>query len=273
LHPPRAAVRPRRAVPARSHARARPPPVRRAGARPSRGAAQPRRARRARVARRGAPVPAARAVRSARRRHPIAASSPPRARSRRRVRRRARRRRQRGGSLSGPWPSRDRPALVRAPPATRRAPRDGLARPRQLRGEPATLPLALGALARERGRRGRELFVAGEERALVVAQPDLVALAEQMRALGLDARGACLRERDARARRLLLGDTGGVGVLARAARPRGGLRVDAAPAFAQGRQLRGERRERRAGPLALGGDRREARLERGHALADARFGG
>ena len=94
-----------------------------------------------------------------------------------------------------------------------------------------------------------------------------------MRALGLDARGTCLRERDARARRVLLGDTGGVGELARASRPRGGFRVDTASAFAQGRELRGEGRERRAGPLAFGGDRREARLERGHALADARLGG
>src|SRR5439155_642584 len=133
--------------------------------------------------------------------------------------------------------------------------RDGIARPLQLRGDPATLPLALGALARERGRRGRELFVAGEERALLVAQPDLVALAEQMRALGLDARGTCLRERDARARRLLLGDTGGVGELARASRPRGGFRVDTASAFAQGRELPGEGRERRAGAARHGSSR------------------
>ena len=61
------------------------------------------------------------------------------------------------------------------------------------------LALARRALRRERPGERRELLVARQERVVLVTEPDLVALAEEMRALHLDARGLGFGERDARA--------------------------------------------------------------------------
>jgi len=67
--------------------------------------------------------------------------------------------------------------------------RDLRARAREIRGDAASFALAFAPLLREL-RRGRgELLVAPEQRPLLVAKAQLVALAVEMRALGLDAGG------------------------------------------------------------------------------------
>jgi len=88
-----------------------------------------------------------------------------------------------------------------------------------------------------------------------------------MRPLGLHPHRPCLGESDASARRVLFRAARQVGGLASAARRVRGFVVDARSPFAQAGELRGERAEGRAGPLALRADGRKARLEPGDALA------
>src|SRR5438552_36500 len=146
------------------------------------------------------------------------------------------------------------------------------ARADEVRSDPASFALALGPLFREvRGGR-RELLVPRKERALLIAQAHLVALADEMRSLRFDASGSRFSEGHPRSRRVLLGARSAIGGFARSARGVGGLFVDTRAALAQARELRRERRESRAGPVAFRADSREARFQPGDPLAGGRLG-
>src|SRR4029077_21043269 len=120
---------------------------------------------------------------------------------------------------------------------------DLLAGAREIRRDAASLALAFAPFLRE-GRGGSgERLVAREERALLVAEAKLVALPDEMGALGLDARGPRFGEGHACARRLLLSGARAVGRVARAPRGGGGLVVDTGASLAETRELSRQHRE------------------------------
>src|SRR6185503_3272004 len=110
------------------------------------------------------------------------------------------------------------------------------------------------------------------ERALLVPEPYLVVLAEQVRALGFDTRRARLRQCDASARCLDLHASSGVRGITRAPCGRRGLVVHLLSLIPQRRELRWECSEGCAGAVAFGRDGVEACLQSRHTLADSRFG-
>src|SRR5207247_3930957 len=140
------------------------------------------------------------------------------------------------------------------------------------RSDAASAALALRPFFREARGGCRKLLVSREERPLLVAEAQLVALPHEMRALRLDTDGTRLGQGHPRSRRFLFGGAGAVGRFARAARRVGGLFVDAGAALAEARELRRQRREGYTGPLTFRADRIEARFESGDALARRRLG-
>ena len=76
--------------------------------------------------------------------------------------------------------------------------RDLLTSTRQIGRDAASFALAFAPLLRQLRGGGRELLIARKEGPLLVAQAQLVALSDEMRAFGLDTRGPRLGERDAR---------------------------------------------------------------------------
>jgi len=148
---------------------------------------------------------------------------------------------------------------------------DLLPGPPEVRGDPTSLPLAFAPLLREAGRGRGELLVSFEKRALLVAEAQLVALADEMRAFGLDACGPRFGQGDARVRRLLLRGARAVGGLARRARRNRGLFVDARAPLAKVRELCRESGEGSPGALVLRTDRGKTRFKPRDALARRRF--
>src|SRR2546423_1564680 len=149
-----------------------------------------------------------------------------------------------------------------------------MATPSATRRQPFGAAASADALARffREACRGRgELLVALEKRSLLVAEAQLVALPNEMRAFRLDAGGPRFGEGDARARRLLLRGAGAVGGVARAARRDRGFFIDARAPVAKVRELRRERGKGGPGALVLGPNGREARFEAGDAFARRRF--
>src|SRR6185503_396699 len=110
------------------------------------------------------------------------------------------------------------------------------------------------------------------ERALLVPEPYLVVLAEQVRALGFDTRRARLRQCDASARCLDLHTSSGVRGITRAPCGRRGLVVHLLSLIPQRRELRWECSEGCAGAVAFGRDGVEACLKCRDTLADTSFG-
>src|SRR5437868_5296854 len=90
------------------------------------------------------------------------------------------------------------PAIATARPSGARGLRDLLTSTRQIGRDAASFALAFAPLLRQLRGGGRELLIARKEGPLLVTQSDLVALSDQMRAFGLDTRGARFGEGDAR---------------------------------------------------------------------------
>src|SRR5437773_1871414 len=102
---------------------------------------------------------------------------------------------------------------------------DFLARTHEVRSDAASAALALRPFFREAPGRCRKLLVSREERPLLVAEAQLVALPHEMRTLRLDAGSSCLSQSHPRSRRFLLGAPRAAGRFAPASRRGGGLLV------------------------------------------------
>jgi hypothetical protein len=144
----------------------------------------------------------------------------------------------------------------------------GVARALELARDASALALAFGTFGGERGGLPRQLVVAPQERAILVREADLLALAEHVGALGLDARGLRLRQPDPGPRHRLLGRACGVRRFAGPARGLRRLVLDRAAPLAERGGLGGEGGERGAAAVALARDGLEAGGQRRNALAE-----